>query len=101
MADDRYSPVHLEYKSFVNRTIFVKLPENYQASELPEPITIATEDGLNYFKMTLTQSGNTISISYQIAFTRLDIGPDEYPIFKTLYSLMIDKLNESLTLERI
>lgn len=100
-SDERISNVDLEYKSAIIRTIIVKLPESMTVDKGIEPITVITDDEKAQFAFSFNNSTNQISIRYQVAYTSPTILVNDYPVFKVFYSLMIDKLNESLTIRRI
>lgn len=99
-AEERISPVDLRYKSGITRTILIKLPPGMRASKLPYPTNISMEDGAAQFGFQVSQNESQLTISYQIVFTKSEIPARDYAAFKSFYSLMIDKLNESITLSK-
>ncbi|MFY0600023.1 MAG: DUF3857 domain-containing protein [Cyclobacteriaceae bacterium] len=99
-SDERFSPVDLNYPFSISRNILIPIPKNVQISKLPEQMQISTEHEEAYFAFTYTQTDDMLSISYQIEIKQPIIQTTDYPVFKTFYSLMIDKLNESITFKK-
>lgn len=99
-AEERYSPIDLVCPSNTIRTIVIMLPEGMKIGDLPEPIGITTENDKASFAINFKEIQNGINITYQILIRDPLISVEEYPVFKTFYSLMIDKLNESLTVTK-
>lgn len=98
--DTRFSDIDLEYKSATVATIVIKVPDGVVLHTPIEPITVETEDQKVQFTLAMNVSGNLISINYQMAYNTPSIRNEQYSQFKAFYSLMIDKLNESITLKR-
>ena len=99
-SDERDSPVDLGYKYGIDRRIMIKLPENLIVSKVPEALNVASEDQKVFFKFEVLQSEKTLVLNYQILVADPSISPEDYPVFKVFYSLLIDKLNESVTLKK-
>lgn len=99
-SEERSSPVDLGYKYGVDRRIMIKLPENLTVHKVPEPVNIASEDQKVFFKFDVLQSDMTLNLNYQLIVTDPIINSRDYPVFKVFYSLLIDKLNESVTFKK-
>ncbi|MEO9477473.1 MAG: hypothetical protein ABJG41_18145 [Cyclobacteriaceae bacterium] len=100
-AEERNAPVDLNYKSGMIHNILINVPDGYTISSIPEPISIATEGENAIFNFQAFASKSTVSINYQMVIKNPVIPASQYSIFKTFYSLMIDKLNESISLSKV
>ena len=99
-SDERLSPVDLGYKHGMSRKIMIKLPEFLSVGIVPENMSMTTDDGKAQFAFEVVQDSNNLTLSYSMIVKDPKILQQDYPVLKGFYSLMIDKLNESITLKR-
>lgn len=99
-SDERLSPVDLGFQYGLDRKIMIKVPDHLTVDKIPEAMSMSTDDGKAQFAFQVMQDDSTLTLSYSMIVKNPKILQQDYAVLKGFYSLMIDKLNESITLRR-
>ncbi|MCW0481120.1 DUF3857 domain-containing protein [Gaoshiqia sediminis] len=97
--EKREFPVEFNYPYQVQRMYAFVLPENYEISELPQPLMIKLPEGAGSFRYDTKKIGNMISISSMIDINKSLFLPDEYELLKTFVQIIVDKEKEMIVLK--
>ncbi len=99
-APKRNYPVDFGYRREKSITIMIKLPENCELIEIPEPISIKMPDNSAYFVYQIILINNMLQLSCKYGLNKAVFSPDEYPTLKNFYSKVIEKMAEPVILKQ-
>jgi len=98
---ERNYPVDFGYCNEKAITILIKLPENCQVIELPQPINLVMPENKAYFLYQIKQMGNSLQLICKFGRNKALFLSDEYPILQEFYSNVIEKMSEPLIIKQI
>jgi hypothetical protein len=100
-AEERKYPV--DYGMPLERSIVVKyvIPEGFSVVKIPSNQIRKTADNGANFVYSVTSMNNTVQVSYKLSITKTMFLPDEYPILRELYNLVIKAHAEPIVLKKI
>jgi Domain of Unknown Function with PDB structure (DUF3857)/Transglutaminase-like superfamily len=81
-------------------TAKIELPEGYKVEELPATKIYALPDNGGKFIYSATQMGNVVNFTSQLTITKNLIAPDNYPLLREFYSLVVAKQAEQIVLKK-
>jgi hypothetical protein len=99
--DERKYPVDYGFTRKDRYLIGITIPEGYAVESMPENTNFAMEQGIGSFKYIISNSGNKIQLSVEIAINEAVIPAENYGSLKKFYELLIDKENEKVVLSKI
>ncbi|MCK8522259.1 DUF3857 and transglutaminase domain-containing protein [Aquimarina sp. D1M17] len=100
-SEERKYPVDFGF-GYANVYILnIKVPENYQVSELPKPKAFSLPENLGSFSYNSTVSGNTIQIMVNETISSPVVASKYYKALKQFFGLMVEKENEQVVLKKI
>ncbi|MBV6644023.1 MAG: DUF3857 domain-containing protein [Cyclobacteriaceae bacterium] len=99
-TEDRKYPVDLNYLTKNSSIISVELPESFSIDKLPQSISMKTPDGGAVFVFRCNQMANKIQIQYQVNLKKTIFSEGEYPALRQFYSVVVDKLSESIQITK-
>ena len=66
----------------------------------PEPARIVLPDGKGSFMYQVIKVGKMIQVQFRYELNESMYSSEDYPLLKQFFSLMIDKINEPLVLDK-
>lgn len=99
-STERLYPVDLATPKDLSATIQIQIPEGFQLLDLPESTNISLPDNAASAKILYRQVGNTVQINSSIKINKVFYVQDEYEWIKSFYSVILDKMSESITLRK-
>ncbi len=99
-TDKRNYPVDYGYNIEKSTTIILEIPENYELSALPAPVTIKLPANAGSLTYMSGQSGNIINIKSVFTINKSLFLPSEYKVLKEFYNQVIKKQSEPIVLKR-
>jgi hypothetical protein len=98
--EKRNYPVDYGYKIEKSITTILEIPENYEITEIPAPVTLKLPDNAGSLTYLTVKSGNTISIKSIFAINKTLFLPTEYKNLKEFYNQIVKKQSEPIILKR-
>lgn len=98
--ENRQFPVDFTYKREKYLISKITIPENYNISELPEPIHAKLPKNGASVLINFQGSGNTVTVTYRLKIDKPIFSPEEYEYLKSLYAAIIAKHAEPIVLKR-
>jgi hypothetical protein len=98
--EKRNYPVDYGYKIEKSITTVLEIPENYEISELPAPVTLKLPDNAGSLTYLSIKSGNTVSIKSVFSINKSLFLPTEYKNLKEFYNQVVKKQSEPIILKR-
>jgi hypothetical protein len=98
--DNRKYPVDFGYNIEKTVTTTIEIPDKYEVSELPAPVSIKLQDNeasLNYF---VERSENKITVKSIFSINKTMFLPSEYKKLKEFYNQVIKKHAEPIILKK-
>jgi len=99
-SENRTYPVDFGYRQAENYSITYHLPDNYHMDANPEPARIVLPDGKGSFMYQVIKVGKMIQVQFRYELNESMYSSEDYPLLKQFFSLMIDKINEPLVLDK-
>jgi transglutaminase-like putative cysteine protease len=99
--DERKYPVDYGFIRKDRYLISINIPDGYAVESMPENTNFAMEQGIGNFKYVISNSGNKIQLSVEVAINEAVIPAENYGSLKKFYELLIDKENEKVVLSKI
>jgi hypothetical protein len=96
---ERFTNVNFGFPINIDVQLMFDLPENCQVQELPENKKLTTSQKDVYLIREIKQSANTIHIRIKFMQTVTLVPYEAYPALKDFYKLMVDMLNEPITIK--
>lgn len=97
---DRTYPVDMGFKSKVQYTIQLEIPEQYELEEKPQNISLALPETVARYKYITQLSGRNLEILNTLSFNKPTFSVDEYFSLKELYSRIIQQQKFDLRLNK-
>lgn len=89
-------PVEIEHKD----NLTIEVAPNYIIKEIPKDLELANSDKTIHFSYKVKNDNGVISISTSFVITKLNFSQTEYNKIRELYDKMIQKLNESVIIQK-
>lgn len=100
-SPERYYPVEMPYTVDETFILSMEVPAGYEVDELPKQmIAKLDEEESAYFEYRLTQSNNTISMRTRIKIKRTLFLPEEYPVLREFFNMIVKKQNEQIVFKK-
>jgi hypothetical protein len=100
-AAKRFYPVEMPYTIDEIYILQLEVPRGYVVDELPKSMLLKlNEENEGFFEYRVSHSGNIISLRSRIKIGRAYFLPDEYPILREFFSLVVNKQTEQIVLKR-
>jgi len=99
--ENRIYPIFFNKKGNLSRSLTLEIPDGWQISSLPEPITLSGQDKITRFVYSAAVDKNTIRITYLLSVRQSIILPTQYASFKKFLDMVIEKQDEKIILSRI
>jgi hypothetical protein len=97
--DERFTNVNFGYPYLVTVDETIELPANSKVEELPANKRLTTSDRNISIAREITQTGNTIHVKINFVQTLTLVSADDYQDLKYFYKLMVDLLNQPITIK--
>ena len=97
--EHREFPVEFNYPYQVQRMYSFVIPENYEISELPQPVVAKLPDHAGSFRFNASKIGNQLNINSFIQINKSLFLPTEYDILKSFMQIIVDKEKEMIILK--
>ena len=97
---ERVYPVDFEKASDETFVASIKIPEGYEAEELPQSAIVTLPDNAGKFTYSLDVTDDMIRISSRISINKAHFSSQEYYYLKELYDKIIQKHSEQIILKR-
>jgi hypothetical protein len=78
----------------------LKVPSGYMVDELPQSKSFALPNKGGTFIYQVTKDGDKISVSFSFSIDKPIFLPEEYPVLKTFYDMIINKQGEQIILKK-
>lgn len=100
-AAERFYPVEMPYTTDETYILTMDVPQGYTVDELPKPIRLKmNEEGDAIFEYLISHSGNTVSLRTRLTVSRTFFVPDEYPMLREFFNLIVNKQNEQIVFKK-
>ena len=99
--EERTYPVEIPYPVKVQDILFLKAPEGYALESLPESGRISLPNGGGKFDYLFSEKGGQIQVIYKIEITQLTFKPEEYPVIKNFFNIILEKQGEQIVFRKI
>lgn len=99
-SESRRYPVDLGKPLDLSSTISIALPENYSVKSLPEPANISMPEESAVFLYRCTAMGKNVQIQLRLKVNKTVFHEGEYPMLRQFYSIIIDKMSESIQMTK-
>lgn len=99
--EDRQFPVDFGFPQSEQFIFMLKIPEGYDIDEIPESVSMSTEDHSANFIFKASKNGNVIQIIRKMEIKKAVFMPSEYLALKRLFDLMLEKNGEQLVLKKV
>ena len=100
VQDKRQLPVFFGFPRQSRYSVTIAIPEGYEIESVPEPIAIATGEGVATFRFNIDQQGGKLQISVTAEVNQMLVSAEFYPVIKDYFSKMTQKLKEKVVLKR-
>jgi hypothetical protein len=98
---ERYYPVEMPYTMDETYILTLQVPDGYVVDELPKQLVAKMdEQGSAMFEYRLSQSASTISLRSRIMINRTLFLPDEYPLLREFFNLIVKKQAEQIVFKK-
>ncbi len=97
----RAYPVDIPYGAIDNFIVNIKIPEGMEVVSVPESERVSLPNNAASFRFLCSHDGEYIKLNYSFKINQLYYLPEEYPALKSLFDLVLEKLNEQAVLKRI
>lgn len=101
VQEGRKLPVFFGYPKQDKYTLNIDIPEGYMVESVPQPMAIATGEGVGSFKFNIQASANKIQIVVTSEINQMLVAPEFYPTLKDYFKKMTDKQSEKIILKKI
>jgi len=98
-TEDRKYPVDFIFPSEKTYIFKLELPEGYQVSELPKPLSMKLQDGSASVRYRVDSSGNIVQLTYKFTLDKAVYTETEYSDLRALFSEMVKKHAEQIVIK--
>lgn len=98
---NRSYPVEMPYKQEEVIIATIEIPEGYVVDELPKQMKVSLDEtGTSFFEYRISKSGGTISFLNRIKINKSFFGPEEYPVLREFFNLVVKKQSEQIVFKK-
>lgn len=94
--EERNYPIDFGYPRNYKYQMSIEIPEGYTIHEMPDNKLVKLGENTGYLKLTLNQSANIISVSYDFNLKEVFYKADNYDALKEIFKLSIEIQKNSL-----
>lgn len=98
---ERQLPLEMPHTEHLLLATMLTIPEGYAVEELPKPMNLKTEDGQDLVRYNVSQTNNTINITYTFITNKLLHLATEYQAVKSFWEMVAEKNNEVVVLKKL
>ncbi len=98
--EKRVYPIDFTNTSDVLFLAKIKIPEGFQVDELPQSKVIALPQNFARYTFSVSQTGNSLSISSNFVINKSLFTPDEYEGLREFYNQVVAKQAEQIVLKK-
>ncbi|MDR0893449.1 MAG: DUF3857 domain-containing protein [Mediterranea sp.] len=98
---ERKLPIEMPYAEQYTMAIRLALPEGYAVEELPQPMTVSTEDRKGICRYLIRQEGHDVVATYSFTFTNLFYLSTDYAGVKKFWEMVAEKNNEMMVIKKL
>ncbi len=98
--EERQYPVDFAYKEEKVIVSNFTIPEGYIFETVPKPARIVLPENAGSALVAYSVMGNRISVTYKFMINKTVFYPEEYPLLKQLYALIIEKQSEPIVIKK-
>ncbi|MBN1340712.1 MAG: DUF3857 domain-containing protein [Bacteroidales bacterium] len=99
-SETREYPVEYEFPCSIKQVYFFEIPEVFEISEMPDPLSIQMPEGKAKYVFKINRAGNTLTVISQFSINEVLFLPDEYESLKNFHKMIIDKQRELIVLKQ-
>lgn len=99
--EERKYPVNYPYGSHKSTTVVLKIPAGFELSEIPEPAAFSIPNGGGVFKINYVKQNGMLLMNSDLSMGRTLFLPDEYPILKEFFALIVKKQSEPVIIKQV
>lgn len=100
-AEERLYPIDFAYLQQEGFSIELTIPENYSITTVPKAQVVTLPDKSAKFLYQATQLDNKVVVNCVIAFNKEIFLPQEYPLIKQFYDIIVNKQAEPIILKKL
>lgn len=98
---NRSYPVEMPYKQEEVIISTIEVPNGYAIDELPKQMKVnLDEGGTSFFEYRISKSGETISFLSRIKINQSFFTPEQYPILREFFNLIVKKQSEQIVFKK-
>jgi hypothetical protein len=98
---DRSYPVEMPYKQEEVIIATIEIPTGYVVDELPKQMKVTLDEtGTSFFEYRISKSGETISFLCRIKINKSFFVPEEYPVLREFFNLVVKKQSEQIVFKK-
>ena len=97
---ERKLPVEFDYPYDYHIRVSLKIPEGYSVDELPQSVSLVTEDKHMSLKYHVVHQGQQIGIKYEFKLDEVFYSVDKYQELKNFWEIMAEVNNSMLVLKK-
>ena len=98
---ERQLPLEMPYTEHLLQATMLTIPEGYAVEELPQSMNLKTEDGQDLVRYNISQTANTINVTYTFIANKLLHLATEYQTVKMFWEKVAEKNNELIVLKKL
>ena len=99
-SNERKYPVDYGFIRKDRYLISINIPEGYSVESMPENSNFSMEQGMGSYKYSISNTGNKIQLTVEIAINEAVIPAENYGGLKKFFELLIEKENEKVVLSK-
>ncbi len=96
--DERKYPVDFAYPSEKSIILLFSIPDGYTVKSLPQSINSVIPENGGDVTILFNQTGTSIQMQFKLKIKKVVFSETEYQYLREFYSIIIDKLSESIQL---
>lgn len=97
---ERRLPVEFDYSYDYHIRVSLMIPEGYSVDELPQSVSLVTEDKHMSLKYNVVHQGQQIGIKYEFKLDEVFYSVDKYQELKKFWEIMAEVNNSMLVLKK-
>ena len=98
----RQYPVDIPYPITHRYVLTLKIPEQYEVEQLPQPVIVTIPNNGGKFSFAVQKNApKMIQIVSSIQLNQLHFEPEEYPFVKQFFDMLIEKQQEQIVLKKL
>ncbi|WP_370392321.1 DUF3857 and transglutaminase domain-containing protein [uncultured Winogradskyella sp.] len=98
--EERFYPIDFIYPYEDKYMVNIKLPEGFEVEYLPESEAAAFNQKDMEFKYIIKNNGAFLQLMVDFKINKTIVGPEDYAVFKSFFSKIVDKQAEQIVLTK-